>query len=71
MEDGLIAILFLKVSHLQICLWALDERIRDGWHLWVGEGGQGFTNDSYLTDFTVRCSEVSLQFLHFSGELVG
>ena len=71
LADGFIAIILLKVSHLCIRFGVLNAQIRDGCrHIWVGEGVQGFSHDSLLAAATICCSEVSLHFLHFSGELV-
>ena len=39
-------------------------------HLWVREFGHSFSHDGWLIAVTVRCSKVSLKFLHCSGELV-
>ena len=46
-------------------------QISNGRHLWVGEGGRGFSYDVCLAAGTVCCSEVSLQFLHCSGKFFG
>ena len=70
MADGLIDNLFLKVYHLTICFWALDDQINNGTHFWVGEGGRSFIHDGCITAVTVCCSKVSLQFLYVSGKFL-
>ena len=69
--DDFIGGLFLEVMHIYICSSKIGAQICDGRHIWVGEGGQGFVHDGWLLDVTLCCSEVLLQFLHFSGEFFG
>ena len=65
--DGFIGVLFLEVSYLCICFWALGAQFSDGRHLWVGEGGRGFSRCGLLATVTLCCSKVLLQFLHCLG----
>ena len=65
LEDVFIGVLLLKVIHLCICFGPLNDWIRYGWNLWVGEVGWGFSHGIWLAAVTVRFSEISLQFFHF------
>ena len=68
--DGLIDILLLDLGHLSICFWEISTQLSGGRYLWIREVGGSFIHDGWLTAVTVGCSEVSLQLLHCSGELV-
>ena len=66
--DGFIDVLFLEVSHLCIYFWALVDQISDIRHLWFREVGSSCSHYVWLAAVTVCFSEVSLQFLHYSGK---
>ena len=48
--------------------WGARWKISDGRHIWVGEGGHGFSHDGWMEAVTGFFSNVFLQLLHCSGE---